>query len=45
MTIKTLHIDPVSHSLVLRLLMTSQAIADDVTMIRQLWREHVKIDI
>ena len=27
------------------LLMTSQSLADDVTMTRQLWREHVKSDI
>ena len=27
------------------LLMTSQAIVDDVTMTRQLWRDHVNNDI
>ena len=27
------------------LLMTSQSIADDVTMTRQLWREHVERDV
>ena len=30
---------------VFRLLMTSQSIADDVTMTRQLWRGHVNSDI
>ena len=47
MTIKrrSLHIVPASHTFDFVLLMTSQSIADDVTMTRQLWCDYLNSDI
>ena len=40
-----IHIDPCFTRSLCIILMTSQSIADDVTMARQLWRDHVINDI